>query len=122
MPHVDASRRVVDATAAQQAARPKLGVQQVDNGDGTYSYFPIVYVNGTTTVGGAVDVTIDGEVPETDSLPDGSTVPAFKFRLGLEGADDGYVARTNPMPTRDSETQELLLRVVELLEVLVERG
>lgn len=122
MPYVDPSRRAVEATAAQQVARPKLSVVRVDNGDGTYSYYQQVYLANPTAITGPVDVVIDGETPQADSLPDGSTVLALKLRLGLAGADDGYVARQNPMPTRDSETQMLLLRVVELLEVLVERG
>lgn len=122
MPHVDASRRVVEATAAQQVARPKMSVIRVDNGDGTYSYYQQVYLANPSAITGPVDVTIDGEAPQADSLPDGSTVLALKLRLGIAGADDGYVARQNPLPMSDNVTQKLLVRVVELLEVLVERG
>jgi hypothetical protein len=69
-----------------------------------------------------VSLVVDGEATDSDTLPDGTPVPATKIRLGLAGADDGYVARSNPLPISDNQTQKLLVRAIELLELLVERG
>ena len=126
MPYVDPSRRVVpvetEAEIAAQAARPKLEVYQLDNGDGTFSYFQKVYLANEPVISGEVSLVVDGEAPDADTLPDGTPVPGTKLRLGIAGADDGYVARANPMPSSDNDTHMLLVRVVGLLELLVKRG
>lgn len=118
MPFVDPSRRAVNATAAQQVARPKLSVIRVDNGDGSYSYYQQVYLAGTTSV----NVEFDGESPQTDSYTDQDdethVIPTYKLRLGKEGQDGGLVSSENPIPSTDSDVRELLQGIHEELEII----
>ena len=78
MPYVDPSRRVVpvetDEEIAAQAERPKLEVYQLDNGDGTFSYFQKVYLANEPVISGEVSLVVDGEAPDADTLPDGTPV------------------------------------------------
>ena len=119
MPYVDPSRRVVDATAAQQVARPKMSVIRVDNGDGTYSYYQQVYLANPTAITGPIDVTIGGEEQQVDTVGS-DTIPTFKLRLGEEGRDGGLVSAENPVPTRDDELLSLTRQNHELLAALLE--
>jgi hypothetical protein len=119
MPHVDASRRVVEATSEQQVARPKLAVLQVDNGDGTFSYYQQVYLANPTAIVGPVDVTIGGADPQVDTVNE-EVIPVYKMRLGGAGVDDRLVDDGNPVPTKDERLFAAIERQSELLERILE--
>lgn len=120
MTWVDGSRRAFDATDAQQTARPKLTLELVDNGDGTFSYASHVYVKNTLTVGGTVDVTLGGVDADADTLQNDSAVQVVKLRLGRAGVDDGLVSEDTPVPTQDDRVVSLLMENNELLRALLE--
>jgi len=124
MPWVDPSRRAIEATAAEQVARPKMAIAQVDNGDGTFSYYHLVALAAGTevSVSGGVEVTLGGATPDVDASTDAlgvvHTAQVVKLRLGGAGVDDGLVSEANPVPTESKTTNELLVTAIEELRLV----
>lgn len=121
MPYVDPSRRVVLATDADQAAgRPKVTVEVIDNGDGSFSYAPHVWALNPVTIDGSVEVTFGGATPESDAYTDAlgasRAAQVVKLRLGNAGLDEGLVSASNPVPTSEPNVAAVLVEILDELK------